>query len=450
MKLLRLPKRTACFIVVMAIMLAPGIASADVLYSYGFNARGIAMGGAAAAQVKDFGVAYYNPAGGVLFEFPTAGVGYMKTGNWLETHHGEPAALDSTEGMLFGTILPLPLGSWLERRLAVGFATFMPNNIFVALDVPYGSVPQYALWRNSGRQMTILPTLSIRLHDAVAIGGGAQLFSNTNGEINAVIGANDDVQTLTGQEVTTSFAPTYGLMLRPGKIWESLTGWSFGFVFREEFWMHYRIPINTFLGSTPLTMIFDATSIYTPRQWTAGVSYENEAAGFLAELDASYNEWRKFPDPNLYVDVEFTVPLLDIVFQDSEEIDPEFHDTMTFRAGVEKRVYDTDTTGLVAQLGYYYDPSPVPPQTGSTNYLDTDRHVGSTGLGFQWDRIGSYRFAGPLTIQGFYQLHYCVPRMFYKNESVSADNPGYPKIDVGGWIWAAGINVSVFFEYDAE
>lgn len=423
-------------------------AHADVLYSYGFNARGIALGGATAAQVRDFGVAYYNPGGGVFLEIPAIGLGYMRTGNWLDQRYGDKAQLDSTEGTVFGTVLPMPFGGFLKDRLALGIAAFVPRNVFLALDVPYPRIPQYVLLRNSGRQATQLPTLSIRVFDWLGIGGGAQLFSNTDGEINAIIDNSGNTQTFTGQEVFTSFAPTYGIMVRGGEISDSLEGWGLGLVFREEFFTRYRIPINTYIGPSPISLIFQATSIYTPRQWTGGLSYEIESLGLVAEADVSYNEWSGFPDPNLIVDVDFTVPILDIGFVSGEQIDPDFHDTVTVRSGVEKEMLSNDVFGVLAQGGYFWDPTPVPTQSGVTNYLDSDRHVGSLGTGVEFYRMGTFEFAAPLTVQFFGQLHYLVPRVMYKDTEVEAENPGYPKIDVRGWIWGAGVNVTWFFDYD--
>ncbi|MCB1153489.1 hypothetical protein KDL45_07550 [bacterium] len=425
-------------------------ALADVLYSYGFNARGIALGGAASAQSKDFGVAYYNPAGGILLGQPALGAGFMRTGSDLSTNGDDALTLESTEGVVLGAVLPLPFGSWLEDRLAIGFAAFLPQGVFLALDVPYPEVPQFALLRNSGRQATILPTASLRIFDGLAIGGGAQLFSNTNGSINAVIDANGDVQTLVGQEVYSSFAPTYGIFFKPGEFnaLQALDGFGLGLVFREEFFMRYRIPLNTYLGVTPIELIFNATSLYTPRQWAAGLSYEWEKT--IVEVDASYNEWRKYPNPNLYVDVDFTIPLLNVVFIDSVVYEPNFHDTFTVRGGVERRVHESDLWAINTQLGYFYDPSPVPPQSGVTNYLDNDRHVGSAGIGFDMYRIGSYEFDGPITIQAFGQVHYLVPRKMWKDTSVDHDNPGYPYIDSRGWIYAGGVNVSFMFDYELD
>ena len=147
----------AVFFGAVALLPFPRPAFADVLYSYGFNARGIAIGGAAAAQAHDFGVAYYNPGGGILMKQPALGFGYMKTGNWLETHNASEAELKSTEGIVLGMVLPLPFGGFLKNRIALGFASFMPRDVFAELDVPYPDVPQYVLLRNSGRQATTIP-----------------------------------------------------------------------------------------------------------------------------------------------------------------------------------------------------------------------------------------------------------------------------------------------------
>ncbi|MBZ0271048.1 outer membrane protein transport protein [bacterium] len=427
--------------------LAPA-ARADVLFSYGYNARGIAMGGAAAAQSKDFGVAYYNPAGGVLLRHPALGVGFLKTGNWLETMYADDAPLLSTEGIIAGVVLPFPFGGVLEDRIAFGFAGLLPRGTFLDLDVPSADEAQYVLLRNSGKQATLSPSLSVRLHDSIAIGGGAQLFSNTLGSTTAVVDANGNTEAYTGQEVSTSFAPSYGVMLRPGELAPALRPVSLGFVYREAFFTKYRIPVSSFIGTTPIRLVFNATSLYTPRQWTGGIAFNSDAYGVVWEFDVSYNEWRKFPDPSLFVDAQFVVPLINVEFLDGKEIDPNFHDTITLRTGGELNIFTHKYVGMLMQTGYFYDPSPVPAQTGVTNFLDSDRHVVSLGAGWEWYRLPDYDFGGPFTLQLTGQLHYLRPRVFHKNTNVDAENPGYPKIGLSGTIWAVAVDLS--FEFDFE
>jgi long-chain fatty acid transport protein len=135
--------------------------------------------------------------------------------------------------------------------------------------------------------------------------------------------------------------------------------------------------------------------------------------------------------------------------------------------------YDTfsGTTGVRYKLGQVrafldatYQPSPVPDQTGRTNYVDNDR-IGTSG-GFDY-RVplwgGSLRFG----LQG--QVHRLLPRETTKStdpnhpggvidevpddavvnnrplagrEGLQTNNPGYPGFASSGWIVGGGVNVS--------
>jgi long-chain fatty acid transport protein len=44
---------------------------------------------------------------------------------------------------------------------------------------------------------------------------------------------------------------------------------------------------------------------------------------------------------------------------------------------------------IPVRAGYVYQRSPVPPQTGTTNYIDTDRHTVSLGAGLTLNAPGS-------------------------------------------------------------
>ena len=63
--------------------------------------------------------------------------------------------------------------------------------------------------------------------------------------------------------------------------------------------------------------------------------------------------------------------------------EPDFHDIFIPRLGVEATVLDHPVVNLVVRGGYSYEPSPVPPQRGRTNYADTDKHGLSVGLGVE-------------------------------------------------------------------
>jgi long-chain fatty acid transport protein len=421
-------------------------ARADVLFTYGYSPRGIGMGGAMSATADDFAAAYYNPAGTVFQSHPTVGVGYLVTGSAMTGVHIEAPDLEHTQGLVFGMTLPIPLGGFLRDRLAFGFASFFPNGLLLGIHVPYPTDPQYVILQNSGRSLTTIPTLAIKLTRGLSVGGGTQIFDNTAGQFNAVVDPNGAVQATVGEELTASYAATFGLMIRPGEYWSPLEGLRFGLVFRDRFYTRYRIPVNSYISSVPLAVYFSAISIYTPRQWVAAVAYSR--GRWLWEADLSFNEWSNFPDPNLKVDVNLKIPLLPVTFRNSASFPPHFHDTLTLRAGTEVLAVDGDDLDFFVRAGYSFDPSPVPAQTGDTNYLDTDRHIGGLSLGLQWQGVGETRFETPFAFDVGLQAQYLVPRTSYKLENISPDNPGYPRVGFEGWLYAVVATIGTQFDFE--
>ena len=431
-------------VVVCGTVVAPGLCHADVLFSYGYTPQGIAMGGAFSALVDDFSAAYYNPAASVWLKRPTVGLGYTITGDTLWVKDGEAPELDRTQGLIFGTVLPLGFGGILRDRLAFGFSCFFPDGVILAIKVPYPTQPQWINLQNSGRSLTIIPTMAVRIINGLSVGGGAQLFDNTAGNLSATVDPNGRVEATVGQDLTTSASPVAAIHFVPGMIWPDMIGWRFGFVYREKFFTRYKIPVNTYVGPVPLTVTFEAISLFMPRQLVLGGGWRNRRFSF--EIDGSYNFWSEIPDPNLAIDVDFAIPLLPIEFASSQGFDPDFSDTITGRSGFEYRVLANDDFDLGLRLGYFYDPSPVPRQSGVTNYLDGPRNVVATGLGFDLRSIRDETLPSTIELDAAFQYQFMQTRRYCKAGDVDMQNPGYPCLEYGGGLWAVSLTLSTRFD----
>jgi len=424
-------------------------ASADVLFTYGFSPRTIALGGAFTGIADDFGAAYYNPGGLIQGDKNEVGLGYMLTGDQLEVESskGVKPELDSTKGIIFGFKMPIPFGGWLERRLFFGFSCFFPEGVLLSIEVPYPTEPQYLLLQNSGRMISLVPTLTVRLANGLGIGGGAQLFDNTSGQIKATADPYGNIVADVGEELTFSYAPLFGVFIDPGYAFYMFEGLRLGFVWRDSFYTRYKFPVNTFIGDVPLTASFNAISLYMPEQYVFGISYQLSER-FLTAFDVAYNKWSEFPDPNLEIDVEMAIPILPITFQDSEKIEPDLHDTITLRTGLEITPYKRESMDLVARAGYFYDPSPVPTQSRTTNYLDTDRHVFSAGSGVKVRKMFGFFLKNPFAIDVAFQYQHLVKRTHKKYNWVESTNPGYPEITLSGSLWCVALTYTLWYDLE--
>jgi hypothetical protein len=144
-----------------------------------------------------------------------------------------------------------------------------------------------------------------------------------------------------------------------------------------------------------------------------------------------------------------------------------FNDVFSPRLGVELTPFE----GHTFRAGGRYEPTPVGPQTGRTNYVDNDRIVASLGSGHAIAFNGS-----TLRLSWHLQVHYLLERVEVKEAQASyppcipgatalcdevpddaidrdtgepypeaaglqTGNPGFPGFASGGWLAHAGIEV---------
>ena len=412
-------------------LLLPGVVRADSFFHYGFTPRAIGMGNAFSATADDWSASYYNP-GGVGFQHRPA-LGFGAWANYVDVKPigVDELKLDEAQATYFGAILPLPFDSGpLKDRISIGLAGYAPVGRLLQMNVEAPSTPNLLLLRNAHRTNAMYPSIGVQILRGLAMGYGVQAFIDTLGVIDAKVDPSGELVTEVGQELIVTYASTAGLLFRPGEYSDALTGWQFGFVYREETFTRYSIPVSAVLDQIPFIIRFDAISMFTPRQYVTALTYGQEK--WRVEADLSFNQWSRFPDPNLLIQVDVAIPVVPISFQNSIERTPNFHDTFTPRVGVEGTVYTHPDVDLRLRGGYSYDQSPVPPQTGFTNYVDTDKHMGATSVGVRWYGVNDTRFDGPLSFDVFYQLQYLPRRVHNKNEGVETDNPGYPQVGAEG------------------
>lgn len=428
------------------ILLLPAAAWADSFFTYGVSPRTIGMGNAFVATADDWTAPYYNPGAVCFNQLPILGGGYMANFHDLRFIGIDPPRLDEARAMVFGVNMPIPFRSgWLKDRLSFGITGYLPEGRLLQMNVSSTVEPNLILLQNSHRTNAMYPAFSIKLLSGLGIGGGVQTFLDTIGEINAFIDPAGNVQTEVGEELLITYSPTFGVLFKPGEHWSAMRGWSFGFTYRNESYTDYLIPVAAVLDQIPFIIRFKATSIFTPRQYVLGAAYA--ADRWRVEADGSFNEWSRFPDPNLIIDIDVQIPIIPIDFMNSIQRPPKYHDTFTGRAGAEGNIWDHRDFDWLLRGGYAFDPTPVPPQRGYTNQLDADRHIGSLSTGLRWTGIGNKQFRAPITFDVVYQAHYLPERISYKNEGTDTSNPGYPKLGMEGWLHFIGASVSASFDY---
>lgn len=427
-------------IIASSLLLTASPLLATAPFTFGFGPKAIAMGGAAAGLADDISAAYYNPAGMTQSRKVNIGVGFQYMKPWMKLDDSD-LQVDAMEALVFGAALPLPFGGFLENRIFAGIAFHMPWNLVLGLKVPLPSEPQYLLLENEPRVTTIMPAMAVEITPALSIGASVNLYDDTHGSFDATLTSENVPVLEVNQELLTTFAPTVGVHIRPGEVFPALEGLTLGFVYRSAFRTKYRFSPDIFIGTVPLLIDLAATSLYNPRQVVIGGAYRF-GDRVTVTLDLAFNEWSKMPDPNLEAMFDFRIPVIPVHFSESISYPPNFHDTFTPKVGVDLLVGNYEQVDVNARAGYWYEESPVPEQIGVTSYLDTDRHILSTGLGIAVKRIFDRPLPNPIGLDLYLQYQHMAERTHHKSPEVAAAYPAYDPVTGGGNILTVGIFIS--------
>ena len=121
-------------------------------------------------------------------------------------------------------------------------------------------------------------------------------------------------------------------------------------------------------------------------------------------------------------------------------IPPNFRDRLVPRLGAEYQMEMSEAIEMPWRAGYAYERSPVPDQRGVTNFVDSDRHVLSAGVGLRLLRPLA-ELPGELRIDAHVQWSILPERVTRK------DNPAdfVGDFHAGGSILALGGTLGVGF-----
>jgi long-subunit fatty acid transport protein len=116
------------------------------------------------------------------------------------------------------------------------------------------------------------------------------------------------------------------------------------------------------------------------------------------------------------------------------EPDPGLRNTWTPRFGAEYRHPLADNRELQLRLGYWFAQTPVPIQTGVTNYADANRHAGTVGGSYAFDVSGTR-----VGLEAAFQLQYMEQRVSLKDDPTTSGGD----LSVGGPIYVLSLGARV-------
>lgn len=423
----------------LAALLAAPAARANEADTYGLGSRATAMAGAVAADATDFSANYYNPAALAGARGPSLSIGYVYAFNHLSMN-GQDNHVADVHGIVGGLALP---GTILGVPIAFGVAVYMPDAGISRIKALRQETPRWALYDERASIIFLSANLAVRPVRWLEIGGGLSFLASTRGHFE-ITGTADVLHPYDSQlrhEVDADLAsvryPQVGVRVLLGDIG------SIGLVYRGQTKIQLDLTAHLqgnvdFAGIT-VPLFYDLSSrtanAFLPQQVVLGFSY-TRIPRLKVNTDLTFVNWAAYESPtsittsDLRVDLPPGVPIsLPPNPKPVTIIPPGFKNRLVPRIGVEYvipvaggyRTVRGDTGDrrlfeIPIRAGYVYEKSPVPPQTGLTNFADADRHTISWGAGFTLNAPGAV-LPGSITLDAHGQYSILPERVIRK------DNP---------------------------
>ncbi|MBE7480859.1 MAG: outer membrane protein transport protein [Polyangiaceae bacterium] len=378
----------------MAVLLASAQVAASPADTFGLGSRSTAMGSAVSADVRDFSANYYNPSGLALARGLDISAGYYYADHALEMN-GKDSQVDPVRGIVGGLVAP---GSFGFLPFAFGIATFLPDDRLSRARASRQEDPRWVMYDNRTQLIFISANLAIRPFDWLAIGGGMTWLAATRGAFGisgtAVLPAGNkteydsQLRHEVDADLTTERYPEFGITVRPHERLD------LALVYRHQATIELDVDaeltgtVDATLIKVPARYTLDSYTVnaYIPRQLVLGESFR-PIDELSLNLDLKWVQWSAFKSPvsrsSTTLDVNVPPGIIELPPnpKPTKIEDPAFTDRIVPELGVEYRLAVTPDLTVPIRAGYIYERSPVPDQSGITNYVDTDRHVLSFGTG---------------------------------------------------------------------
>lgn len=402
-------------------------AQASVFDTYGFGSRAAGMGNAHAAAAQDYSGVFYNPATLTVRKRPHVGLGiHLITPNLdidaEPREEGLPPPQDPQTNVGVHLGLLFPLGGLIDNRFALGAGVYVPTIQVTRVESFDPVTPHFYRYGALPDKINVALGAAFELHRTVSIGLGYQYLGTLTGS--ADIDLDLLTQRFTRKDVDVDIQGrgglTAGMLIRPDDAWR------IGLSYRSALAIEYVLDVNiNLVGIGALVVDIAGVALYTPEQVTLGVAHVTGDWALTADL--VWSRWSQAPDPSPRFDVTLdgsAVGLGEIV-ADTDPIDLAAEDTLEPRLGVEWAANDA----VDLRIGYSLRPTPLPSQTGFTNYLDSDAHVFGLGVGYSIpDPLEMRR--SPVTFELTAQLTVLEERYHAK-----ADDRAWASYSAGGPIW---------------
>lgn len=328
--------------------------------------------------------------------------------------------------------LAFPVGP-KSHPLTVGAAFYVPSGSLVRVSGDPVDWPFYPLYKDLSRNAFFIVGAGYRIWGPLHAGVN---FSSTTESVaiyklradNTINYSSSIVEARTRTKL--SFALLYDFALKQ----ENPHNFSLVAMYRAASALETKLAadISSFV---PVQGELVSTPSYSPAEWLLGWSAKlNEHITLSA--DGAWVEWNKYSSP--YGTGNINSYVIGSRYQGAG-----FKNIFVPHVGVQyKQVSDGSIRVYNYRGGVLYHPSPVPPQTGDTNFVDSDRWAFTGGFGLGIKNPWARDEGALISFDSFFQWNYLKKRQITKPQSTSIGAPGYL---AGGKILNYGLNATLDF-----
>jgi len=393
----------------LLVLLLPRTAAAGPYEYFGTGPRAIALGGAYAALGRDAASVYYNPASLTQVQRLHFELGYV----YAQPHftiNGDEHDVDFNRGTNIGAVISTVIKG---HRISTGLNSFVPDDHVIRFLVLPTDHPHSPFTANANHTVVTVVAVGLEIFRWWSIGGGLSILGDNKGGVKFKINENEASSGSLSSAIGSSFSPTAGLWFRP------LEWWQIGLSYREKVEMDLDLP-NTIdipplqafdnnnvaiLRASRLILEAQSWSHFSPRQFQLGCAF-TPLDRLLISTDLMFMEWSEMRSDAPASAVYLSGGLADIFPTQNGQPppDPNFHDTWNPSLGLEVKTLTGYWLQMDLRGGYRYRPTPVPNQTGISNYLDSNTHVMAAGLGLTF-RDPLELLPRPFSLDSYFQFH---------------------------------------------
>ena len=365
---------------------------------FGCTSRATAMGGAMAGVGGDAAGLYYNPAGIAEIEDFEFSLSYFYADPTLKID-GRDTNVDLNSGVVIATVVP---GRFHGIKFSGGAVFFIPDKRLARYLLMPKERPRFVMYANDAQRLVALMPFAVQIFPWLSVGAGCSLLLEMGGKEEIFVS-----ETIAGTPVVPSqgrhsedfipkFSPYGGILLnykdrvRLGISYAEKSQFDIDItpvVFLPDIYVYPWMPIPLIRG-TRIDARGAEASHFTPAQLNVGLSVRPTSRLLLA-ASLTWARWSQYKEYTPRVDLKLTGWPPGTPGHLGDWVDvfqfpippPDFHDILIPAFGAEYRALSSRHVDLDLRLGYFYRPTPVPDQTGLTNFLDSDVHAPSGGVG---------------------------------------------------------------------